>query len=771
MAGFYKLRCTLLGHSDDVRAVAPAYYPEGGIITGSRDRTIRLWTPNNNEVNYSEAHCMIGMTKYVSSVCALPPSDQYPFGLILAGCNDCAIYGFSIDSPQPVYKLLGHAGTVCSLSAGNYGTVLSGSWDKTAKIWLGQQCTVTLEGHQAAVWAVQILPEQGLMLTASADKTIRMWRSGKCEKIFTGHTDCVRGLAVLSTREFLSCSSDATIRHWHITGECLNIYYGHTNYIYSICVMPGNEGFVTCGEDRTVRLWRDGECYQVMRLPANSVWAVACLQNGDIVAGASDGTARIFTHHSELQASPEEQLRLEDEVSKSILPAQELDLKLDSILEKDVLNEPGKKNGQVVIVREGSEITAHQWNAPEGKWVKVGDVVGASGSANKIVYEGEEYDYVFDVELEQGKSLKLPYNVTDDPWQTAQQFIHKHDLSQLFLDQTANFIINNTRGITLGQMTPIDSDPFTGGSRYLPGTVQSPLSPNGTDPFTGQKRYQTETAGDCQKGDKMTIEDTVKNTYFPQAEFVKFDLANIDGITSKMKEFNNKVPVEQQLADDELTELLQLIQPSKEPTNQQMASLEKIIHWPKEMVFPGLDILRLAVREINVNRRVCEAAGMQLINHLLTFLFPESQPANKMLALRTLSNLFTHPPGEKLLASQRERILNFASHCSASDNKNVQISLATLYLNYAVLLQNSTIEIKSQCLNRIFQALSNYNDSEAQFRLLVSLGTFIWKDEPAINYAKLLDFPAYVEKMTEVKDPSKVGLCAEYLLSVFYTIN
>lgn len=371
------------------------------------------------------------------------------------------------------------------------------------------------------------------------------------------------------------------------------------------------------------------------------------------------------------------------------------------------------------------------------------------------------------MELEQGNALKLPYNVTDDPWQTAQQFIHKHDLSQLFLDQIANFIINNTRGITLGQMAPTESDPFTGGSRYVPGTVQSPSSPNDTDPFTGQGRYLP-TANNNQKDHKLPVEDAVKNTYFPQSEFVKFDIANVDGITTKMKDFNKKVPAEHQLTEDELTELLQLIQPSKEPSNQQMASLEKIIHWPKEMVFPGLDILRLAVREINVNKRVCEAAGMQLINHLLTFLFPDSLTPNKMLALRTLSNLFTHSPGERLLASQREKILNFASNCATSDNKNVQISLATLYLNYAVLLRNSATEIKSQCLNRIFQALSNNNDSEAQFRLLVSLGTFIWNDEPAINYAKLLDFPACVEKLTEVKEPAKVSLCAEYLLSIFY---
>ena len=37
----YKLRCTLRGHTSDVRAVTVA--PDGSVITASRDFTARLW--------------------------------------------------------------------------------------------------------------------------------------------------------------------------------------------------------------------------------------------------------------------------------------------------------------------------------------------------------------------------------------------------------------------------------------------------------------------------------------------------------------------------------------------------------------------------------------------------------------------------------------------------------------------------------------------------------------------------------------------------------
>ena len=81
------------------------------------------------------------------------------------------------------------------------------------------------------------------------------------------------------------------------------------------------------------------------------------------------------------------------------------------------------------------------------------------------MYQGKEYDYVFDIEIDEPRTtLKLPYNVTEDPWMAAQTFIHKyvavvafariyvefktifcrHDLAQLYLDEIANHIVKNT---------------------------------------------------------------------------------------------------------------------------------------------------------------------------------------------------------------------------------------------------------------------------------------------------------------------------------------
>src|SRR5258708_7635284 len=62
---------------------------------------------------------------------------------------------------------------------------------------------------------------------------------------------------------------------------------------------------------------------------------------------------------------------------------------------------------------EDRYLIPHQWEAEQIKWTKIGTVVDAVGSGRKQLYEGKEYDYVFDVDIQDGAPpLKLPYNAS-----------------------------------------------------------------------------------------------------------------------------------------------------------------------------------------------------------------------------------------------------------------------------------------------------------------------------------------------------------------------
>ena len=77
---------------------------------------------------------------------------------------------------------------------------------------------------------------------------------------------------------------------------------------------------------------------------------------------------------------------------------------------------------------------------------------------------GKEYDYVIDVDIKEGAPpLKLPYNIGEDAYMSAQRFIDDNDLSQAYLEQIANFIMDNTKQENK-QVAPVNGalDPFTG---------------------------------------------------------------------------------------------------------------------------------------------------------------------------------------------------------------------------------------------------------------------------------------------------------------------
>ncbi|WAR24590.1 PLAP-like protein [Mya arenaria] len=715
MAAPYQLRCQIFGHSKDVRAVTPAIIPENAVVSGSRDATARVWVEEEDGKGYREGHFMSGHKNFVSSVCCMPPDDKYPHGLIFTGSNDNTILAFTLDSPQHIFQLAGHSGTVCSMAAGKFGTLLSGSWDKTAKVWLHQKCVMTLEGHQSAVWAVAIMPEQGVMLTGSADKTIKVWKAGKCENTITGHDDCVRGLAVTQGCEFLSCSNDATVRRWLVTGECIAVYYGHENFVYSLAVLQNGQDFVSSGEDRTVRVWKDGECRQTINHPCLSIWSLCVMANGDIVS--------VFTCDPARFASTEELKTYDEQIAQS-----------------------------------------------------------------------QEYDYVFSVDIEEGKPpLKLPYNLTEDPWFAAQMFIEKNNLSQAFLDQVANFITENTKGATLTQGSGASyADPFTGGNRYVPGSSSS-TSTEGADPFTGGGRYipggssapsaggggggadpftgggryvpsyngeQTGTGGAYTTG---TVNPNLskRNEFFPKETTLTFDAANPAQIMGKLREFNGTVEAGLKV-DDKLIEGLEGLLHRDLPSEDNLNTLRALLLWPNNCVFPALDVLRITIKTQEVNVAFC--VKDDILAAMMKFWTPENSVPNQVLSLKVVCNMFAQPQGFKLCMDNREKIVNSAIVIKDSKNKNVHIGLGTLILNFSVALFGSLdLEGKKKTLQAASECLKSKPDPEAAFRLFIAMGTLIHKDENIQKLAKSLGIANMLGDYLRVSEPAKISSCANFM--------
>ncbi|XP_034241112.1 phospholipase A-2-activating protein [Thrips palmi] len=799
----YKLSCSLTGHSLDVRAVCTA--PDSSIISGSRDATAKVWRPNGINPGYHEAQTLRGHSNFVTCVCYCSPSESYPNGLILTSGNDKNICGFVAEQESPLFTLKGHTDAVCCLSLGREpGTILTASWDKTAKVWnytTGKQVT-TLRGHELAVWSV-IEVSPGRIVTGAADKTVKMWEksSATCLSTLTGHTDCVRALARVSDHEFLSCANDATVRQWSTTGDCLGILYGHSNYIYSLAVDPNGNGFASVGEDSSLRVWKDANVAQVLTLPAQSVWSVAYLPNSDIVTGSSDGVVRVFSRDPMRQASEDVQKCYEAEIEAMFkVSSQELGgVKISDLPGKEALFEPGKSDGQTRLIREGTKVTVYSWSAEQKDWTKVGDVAGANEeNSGKSLHQGKEYDFVFSIDIKDGvPPLKLPYNVSEDPWVVAQKFIHDNDLPQAYLEQIANFIVTNakkTQQPTIAsapQGQPEFCDPFTGGNRYIPGGSQggSASSSGNFDPFTGGSSYVpgsaptrtvppvTTAAGNfdpltggssyVSNGAKVIKDSALSKLHFPQKSYVRFDQANLKAMLDKLQELNQKLGGEpHQVEGNILENVVKLAEPQNSLDSSSTLILQKILKWPQDVVFPVLDVARLAVRHANMNQELCDGKnGKDFMSMLQLYLQPAPGP-NLMLALRIVSNMLGHAPGEALVTQNALSLLQQLDQYTPPFSKPLEVAIATLLLNLSVLftrkseLFSSIDAVGASCLH----VLPLFSDKEAVYRSLVACGTLLsHKSQDLPNWAQEL-WP-HIISMSE-NDDERIQICSQQILAI-----
>ena len=367
--------------------------------------------------------------------------------------------------------LVGHAHNVCTLDVSpSAAYLLSGGWDGQARVWnvTKWETELMLAGHEGmSVWAVVALDDK-TAVTACADKNIRVFdltqsSGGEVQPKNTIYTpDVVRALCRVaghpSGADIASASNDGTIRLWKLNGQQVGELHGHESFVYCLASLPSGE-LVSSGEDRTVRVWKGGECVQTITHPAISVWTVAVNQEtGDIVTGASDGVARVFTRRPDQVADKETTAEFESSVKASAIPQQQL-----GGINKERLPGPeflttksGTKDGQVqMIMEDNGSVTAHQWSIGQQQWINVGTVVDSVGSSGrKVEYKGQSYDYVFDVDIEDGKPpLKLPYNLSENPYERATKFLNDNELPLSYLDSVAKFITENTKGATIGQQS------------------------------------------------------------------------------------------------------------------------------------------------------------------------------------------------------------------------------------------------------------------------------------------------------------------------------
>ncbi|KIW20564.1 hypothetical protein PV08_01139 [Exophiala spinifera] len=745
----FRLSATLKGHKSDVRAVllpGPAF-----AITASRDGSTKVWKRTSTKPPAYDDHESSHGAQFKTCLAYIPPSKEFQEGLILSSGQDTLIEARQPSSTAEVSAdalMVGHSHQVCSLDVcaqANY--FVSGSWDSTAKVWeIGKwEAAVDLPGHTATVWTV-LAYDREIIITGCADRAIRIFDvRGKMLVSWDGK-DIVRALARLprghyTGADFASASNDGVIRLWTLKGDLLAELFGHEAFIYSLAVLPSGE-LVSSGEDRSVRIWQGTECVQVITLPAISVWSVSVCPNGDIIVGSSDKLARIFTRASSRIADAESLQEFEASVQTSSVPQQQMgEINMTDLPGPDFLQrKAGTKEGQSQIIKEDDgSASLYQWSMSQQTWVKIGQVVDSAASSGKKAYNGKEYDYVFDIDIEDGKPpLKLPYNITQNPYEAATKFLQDHELPLSYLEETANFIIKNTQGATLGQSQPAGADPWGTESRYRPGEVSSYQAPPApVKKILPQKDYLPVVIG---KPGAAMGQITKKNAEYGGSDVAlsQGDVQTLTTVAQQLEKYNFQG--KPSLSTPELPTAVSLLM--KVGTEWQ----------PPANRLAGLDLLRFLAAATS-EFPAADAEGLDAVAAILAsgIFDPEFLRTNNklaMIALRFFSNLlYGSSSGRDLVKEHLDSILETLKPLSAiiSTDVSVAVALTTLYLNIAVLVTSdksidgdtkanyglSLVEELSKILsgfpavNHTASASPAAQSTEPAYRTAVALGTVL----------------------------------------------
>nr|NMG11688.1 hypothetical protein [Brasilonema sp. UFV-L1] len=242
----------LQGHKDSVSSVAVS--PDGKmIVTGSHDKTVRLWDIQGNPIGQP----FQGHAHWVSSVVISPDGK-----MIVTGSGDKTVRLWDTQGNPIGQPFRGHNLGVSSVAISPDGLlIISSSQDKTVRLWdiQGNPIGQPFQGHAHWVSSVVISPDGKMIVTGSGDKTVRLWdtQGNPIGQPFRGHNLGVSSVAISPDGLLIiSSSQDKTVRLWDIQGNPIGQpFQGHDGWVRSVAISQDGKMIVTGSDDKTVRLW------------------------------------------------------------------------------------------------------------------------------------------------------------------------------------------------------------------------------------------------------------------------------------------------------------------------------------------------------------------------------------------------------------------------------------------------------------------------------------------------------------------------------------
>jgi len=225
---------------------------------------------------------------------------------LLSGSYDKTIKLWSTKTAQVLCTLRGHTNWVSCLQRNGRGDrLLSGSWDATAKIWAlhqaghdnyGGECVGTLTNEEGnVIYCLQW--EQNQAVTGCRRQAVQLWdmEHETVSRTFMGHTKEV-GCLQFDESKIVSGSGDHSMKVWDVkSGRCEATLTGHANSVMSL-QFDDCYKMVSASYDKTVKVWDMRMVGRLLTTLEGHSSAVFCLRFDaeKIVTGSADRNLKVW---------------------------------------------------------------------------------------------------------------------------------------------------------------------------------------------------------------------------------------------------------------------------------------------------------------------------------------------------------------------------------------------------------------------------------------------------------------------------------------------
>jgi WD40 repeat protein len=167
----------------------------------------------------------------------------------------------SIVEPQKPQLLVGKAQIETVAFSPNSQSIVSGSIDKTIKIWhLDGKLVKEIAAHQAPIRSIAFNPKADRFASASDDGTIKLWQADGTF-IQTLQGDPRRKAAILRVsfspdgRYIAAGKSDGAIDLWQSDGVFVKTLKRHRTTVRGVAFTQDGKTLVSAGDDQALLLW------------------------------------------------------------------------------------------------------------------------------------------------------------------------------------------------------------------------------------------------------------------------------------------------------------------------------------------------------------------------------------------------------------------------------------------------------------------------------------------------------------------------------------